>query len=95
MPTPYHQERPVRQAPTPTELLNLAEISGPTARSVPLSALASAAGYQVAGRGALGNSAKKLLAPAEPRTPDVGEQGSGSITAKTVTGTGDESRLLQ
>src|SRR5436305_7745980 len=95
-PTPYHQLRTVRQVVLPTLLLNWALISTVAgSRSMPLSLLARADGYQVAGRGALGKSEKKSAAPAEPMTPEVGEQERGFIWAWTVMATVDESRLAQ
>src|SRR5438270_9868867 len=96
-PMPYHQLRPVRQDVTVPRLeLNWATSSGvDVSRSEPARALARALGYQVLTRGALGKLAKKSSAPAAPKTPDVGEQVSGSISAATVMGTAEDSRLLQ
>src|SRR4051812_27816924 len=95
-PMPYHQLRPVRQVELPTLLLNWALISGvDESRSKPASLLARADAYQVPARGALGKSEKKSAAPAEPMTPEVGEQDRGFIWAWTVMATEDESRLAQ
>src|SRR4051812_10793727 len=58
------------------------------ATSTPASLLASAPGYQVLTRGALGKSLKISSAPAEPSTAPVSSQGRGSKVAATRIGTG-------
>src|ERR1051326_9169778 len=65
-------------------MLNLALISGLGLESLPDSALARAAGYQVAGNGAFGKFCRKLTGEAAPRVPEVVLQPSASQLARIV-----------
>ena len=65
-------------------MLNLALISGLGLESLPDSALARAAGYQVAENGAFGKFCRKLTGEAAPRVPEVAVQPSASQLARMV-----------